>query len=131
MYYRFMSSAKGVQRKQIQDFVFIDHRTDIAIVATVPEAHGEDIVAIGRYYLDEKTNFAEVAFTVRDEWQQKGIGTFLLKHLATIAHRNGITGFTAEVLLENKAMQSVLNKSEFRVTSEPGEDAYSFRVEFA
>ncbi len=131
MYYRFMSSAQSIPKTQIQDFVFIDHRTDIAIVATVPEAHGEEIVAIGRYYLDEKTNFAEVAFTVRDEWQRQGIGTFLLKHLATIARRNGITGFTAEVLLDNRPMQAVLNKSEFRVTSKPGEDAYSFRVEFA
>ncbi len=130
-YYRFMSRARHVPRKQIQEFVFINHRTDIAIVATVPEAHGDEIVAIGRYYLDQKTNFAEVAFTVRDEWQQKGIGTFLLKHLAIIARRNGITGFTAEVLIDNGPMRAVFNKSEFRVTSEPSEDVYSFRVEFA
>ncbi|MBN2302289.1 MAG: GNAT family N-acetyltransferase [Lentisphaerae bacterium] len=131
IYYRFMSRAKHIPRKQIQDFVFIDHRKDIAIVATIPEAYGDEIVAIGRYYLNEKTNFAEVAFVVRDEWQKQGIGTFLLKHLAVIAKRNGIGGFTAEVLIENKAMQAVLNKSEFRVTSEPGDDAYSFRMEFA
>lgn len=129
-YYRFMSRSKHVSRKQIQDFVFINHRTDIAIVATVPESHGDEIVAIGRYYLDEKTNFAEVAFTVRDEWQQKGIGTFLLKHLAIIARRNGITGFTAEVLINNGPMRAVFNKSEFKVTSKPGEDAYSFRMTF-
>lgn len=131
MYYRFMSHIKNIPRREIKNFVFINHRTDVSIVGTLPEAYGEDMVAIGCYYLDEKTNLAEVAFTVKDDWQSKGIGTFLLKHLATIAKRNGISGFTAEVLLENKPMQTVFNKSEFKVTSQPGEDVYSFKIEFA
>jgi len=131
IYYRFMSHIKHVPRRQIQDFVFINHRTDLAIAATVPEAHGEDIIAIGRYYLDEKTNLAEVAFVVRDEWQNRGLGSFLLKHLSMIAKRNGIRGFTAEVLRTNRAMQSVFNRSEMKVTSQPHDDVYSYRLEFA
>jgi len=129
IYYRFMSRMNIVPTKQIQDFVYINHRTDIAIVATLPEAHGEDIIAIGRYYLDEKTNFAEVAFVVRDDWQNKGIGTFLLKHLATIAKRNGISGFNAEVLRENVPMQHVFNKTPFKTKSTPQDDVVSFHIE--
>ena len=130
IYYRFMSRTKLVPRKEIQNFVFIDHRSDIAIVATMPEAYGDEIVAVGRYYLDEKTNLAEVAFVVRDNWQNHGIGTFLLTYLTTIARRNGISGFTAEVLVANKAMQRVLNRSEFRVASQLNQDVYSYRIEF-
>jgi RimJ/RimL family protein N-acetyltransferase len=52
-----------------------------------------------------------VAFVVGDDWQNHGIGTFQLKHLMRIARRNGIRGFTAEVLTDNKAMQAVINKS--------------------
>ncbi|MFC1671579.1 GNAT family N-acetyltransferase, partial [Planctomycetota bacterium] len=117
LYYRFMSQIKQVPRRQIHDFVFVDHRTDVAIVATIPEAHGDEIIAIGRYYLDEGTNLAEVAFVVRDAWQKRGIGSFLLQHLVTIARRNGISGFTAEVLAQNRGMQSVLNRSPYSVTS--------------
>jgi GNAT superfamily N-acetyltransferase len=131
IYYRFMSRLKHVPRREILDFVFIDHRKDVAIVATVPEAHGEDIIAIGRYYLNEKTNMAEVAFVVRDDWQNKGIGTFLLRYLSSIARRNGIRGFTAEVLRANRAMQRVIQKSEYRVNSSPTEDVVSFAIEFA
>lgn len=130
MYYRFMSQVKYLPQSEIQNFVYINHRTDIAIVATLPEAYGEDIIAIGRYYLNEKTNLAEVAFVVKDAWQNRGLGSFLLKHLALIAKRNGIDGFTAEVLRENRAMQAVFNRSEFRVTSKPGEDVYSFDIRF-
>lgn len=131
IYYRFMSRMKRIPRREMQNFVYINHRSDVSIVATIPEAHGEDIVAIGRYYLDEKTNMAEVAFVVRDDWQNKGIGTFLLKHLSTIALRNGIKGFTAEVLRENKAMQKVLHKSAGKITSSLKQDTHSFRIDFA
>jgi acyl-CoA hydrolase/GNAT superfamily N-acetyltransferase len=130
LYYRFMSRLKHVPRKEIQNFVYIDHRSDVSLVATLPEAFGEDIVAIGRYYLNEKTNYAEVAFVVRDDWHNRGIGTFLLKQLTTLAKRNGISGFTAEVLRENRAMQQVFNKSEYQTTSTPGESVVSFKVVF-
>ncbi|MFU8888380.1 MAG: GNAT family N-acetyltransferase [Trueperaceae bacterium] len=130
IYYRYMSRSKTVPRSEIQNFVFIDHRSELAIVCTVPEAHGEDIIAVGRYYLDEKTNMAEVAFVVRDDWQNKGIGTELLRYLAQIAIRNGIRGFTAEVLRANRAMQRVFHKLDHQVTSEPQDDVYSFVIEF-
>ncbi|MBN1845315.1 MAG: GNAT family N-acetyltransferase, partial [Sedimentisphaerales bacterium] len=130
IYYRFGQNLTRIPRQQIQDFVYIDHRHDVAIVATVPEAHGDEILAIGRYYLDEKTNRAEVAFVVRDEWQNRGIGTFLLKYLITIARRAGIAGFTAEVLRENRPMQSVLNKSGCKVTSGMEGSSYHFTLDF-
>ena len=130
MYYRFMSRSKRVPRREIQNFVFIDHRSELAIVCTVPEAHGEDIIAVGRYYLDEKTNMAEVAFVVRDDWQNRGIGTQLFRYLTQVAMRNGIRGFTAEVLRDNRAMQRVLHKTSYSVNVEPHEDVYSFVIEF-
>jgi GNAT superfamily N-acetyltransferase len=131
VYYRFISRKRYIPRKEIQDFAYIDYRTDIAIAGTLPEAHGEDIVAIGRYYLDEETNFAEVAFVIHDNWQNRGIGTYLLDLLAGIAKSNGISGFTAEVLRENRAMQRVFQRSPYKVTSIPAEDVISFRIEFS
>lgn len=130
IYYRFMSHQKRVSRHQIQDFVYIDHRNDVTIVGTLPEASGEEILAIGSYYLDPKTNMAEVAFTVSDKWQNHGIGTFLLKHLMRIARRNGIRGFTAEVLTENKPMQAVINKSNCKIQSKFAGNVHSYEMDF-
>lgn len=130
IYYRFMSSQVSFSHKQIQDFVYVDHRKDVAIVGTVPEAHGEDIIAVGRYYLDEKTNRAEVAFVVRDDWQGKRIGSFLFKHLTDLAKRNGIAGFTAEVLRDNLRMQTIFNHSGHKVQTRLEEGVYSFVIDF-
>ncbi len=117
MYYRFMSRLKNLQRSQIKSFTYINPRTDVAIVATVPEAHGDEIVGVGNYYLDETANLAEVAFTVHDNWQNKSIGSMLLIRLTNIAKRNAISGFTAEVLGDNNRMQKVLNKCDAQITS--------------
>ena len=130
LYYRFMSHNHNFGSQQIQNFVYVDHRTDVAIVGTIPEAHGDDIVAVGRYYLDEKTNRAEVAFVIRDEYQRKGMGVFMFKHLINIAKANGIAGFTAEVLRENRGMQAIFNHSGYKVQSVIEEGVYSFRIEF-
>jgi len=129
-FYRFMGHLKRVPRSQIEDFVYIDHRSEVTIVGVLKEAHGEDIIAVGSYYLDSKANKAEVAFTVTDHWQRHGIGTFMLKHLARIARRNGISGFTAEVLSENKGMQTVFDQSEFKVHSKYRGDVYSYELDF-
>jgi acyl-CoA hydrolase/GNAT superfamily N-acetyltransferase len=130
IYYRFMSQQNRFTHQQIQNFVYIDHRKDVAIVGTVPEAHGEDIICVGRYYLDERTNRAEVAFVIRDEWQNRGIGSHVFKILAKIAKRNGIAGFTAEVLRDNQRMRTIFNHSEYKVTHRIEEGVYSFIIDF-
>ncbi|MFH0917382.1 MAG: GNAT family N-acetyltransferase [bacterium] len=130
VYYRYMSHMKRIPRKQLQNFVYIDHRNEVAIVGTLPEAFGEDIIAVGRYYLDAKSNRAEVAFLVRDDWQDRGIGSFILKHLVNIAKRNGIAGFTAEVLRDNKSMQAVFNHSGLMVRSKLSDGVYHFEMDF-
>lgn len=129
-YYRYMAHMKRIPQKQMQDFVYVGRRNDVALVGTVPEAHGDDIIAIGRYYLDPRTNRAEIALLVRDDWQKRGIGTFLLKYLTTIARRNGIGGFVAEVLRENKAAQALLQKSGLKLRSTLIEGVYSFELDF-
>lgn len=130
LYYRFMSHNQRFGQREIQNFVYVDHRKDVAIVGTLPEAHGDDIVAVGRYYLDESTNLAEVAFIIRDEWQNKGLGTFLFRHLITLAKASGIAGFTAEVLRDNKRMQAIFNHSGYKVQSVVEEGVYSFKIDF-
>ena len=130
VYYRFMSRQKRFVHRQIHDFVYIDHRRDVAVVGTVPEATGEEIVAVGRYFLNDRTNKAEVAFVIRDDWQNMGIGKFLFRHLIAIARRNGIAGFTAEVLRDNRRMQNIFNHSGYKVNSMIEEGVYSFEIDF-
>jgi len=130
VYYRFKSRQLTFSPQQIQDFIYVDHRREVTIVATVPEAHGEIIIGVARYYLHEESNRAEIAFVVRDTWQNLGIGSFLYRHLASIAGRNGITGFSARVLRENQRMQTIFNHSGHAVTTSFEQGIYSFIIDF-
>ena len=75
-------------------------------------------------------DFDNAVVRARGNWQRRGIGTFMLKHLARIARRNGISGFTAEVLTENKGMQAVFDRSECKVRSKYRGDVYSYELDF-
>jgi acyl-CoA hydrolase/GNAT superfamily N-acetyltransferase len=129
-YYRFMSHITRVPQKQIQNFVYIDYRSEMALVGTIPESHGDEIIAIGRYFIDPRTNRAEVAFVVQDKWQNRGIGTFMFKLLINIARQNGIEGFDAEVLIENKPMLAVLHKGDCKLSSRTDGRVSSINIDF-
>ena len=57
---------------------------------------------------------AELAFTVIDEHQGKGLGAALMHHLVTIAREAGIVELIAEVLPDNSPMLQLFKKSGFR-----------------
>jgi len=130
VYYRFGWDMKQIPQKQIQDFVYIDHRKEVGIVGTIPHAAEEEIIAFGGYYLDEKTNRAEVGLVVQDDWQNRGIGSFMIKYLARVAKKDGIRGFTAEVHTTNKTMRAVIHKLDGKVESFLGGYVYSMRTDF-
>jgi acetyl coenzyme A synthetase (ADP forming)-like protein len=73
---------------------------------------------------------AEVAFTVADEYQRRGIGTRLLERLAERASATGIDEFVAEVLPDNAAMLAVFRNAGFAVTrvAEGGEVEIRFEI---
>jgi L-amino acid N-acyltransferase YncA len=54
---------------------------------------------------------AEVAFTVVDKYQGRGVGAALLRHLAMIARQAGLRELVAYVLADNRAMLKVFEKS--------------------
>jgi GNAT superfamily N-acetyltransferase len=79
--------------------------------ALVAERSGA-IVGVARWErFEERPSGAEVAFTVADELQGRGLGTSLFRHLATLARRRGITEFEAEVLKDNARMLRLFERS--------------------
>jgi GNAT superfamily N-acetyltransferase len=86
---------------------------------------------VGRYHTDPATNYAETAFVIHDDWQGHGLGTTLLQHIIDIARENGVTGFTAEVLGENRAMRHVFHKSGLEIQSQLNGGIYSLTMDLS
>jgi len=122
---RYMTHTMRFPHRDVQQLTNIDYSKDLTIVGTVPGVSREEVVAIGQYFLDPKTKAAEVAFIVQDEWQKKGMGTFLLEYITQIARKRGVKRFYAKVLPANKAMLQVFYNSGYKINTEFDGDVYS------
>jgi len=123
---RFFTYTKTFPHKDIQLLTTIDYVRDLAIVGVVPGPGDEEqIVAIAQYFLDPRNNEAEVAFIVQDEWQDKGMGSFLIRYISEIARQRGVKKFYAKVLPTNKAMLAVFMNSGYDVKTHFDGDAYT------
>jgi acetate---CoA ligase (ADP-forming) len=77
---------------------------------------GDDGRVVGHaFYVAFEEHRAEVAFTIANDFQSRGLGTILLGQLAEVAAANGIEVFEAEVVAANHAMLRVFRASGFPI----------------
>ena len=119
IYFRFFQTKQRLTDAELHYFTELDFTRDVALVATLQEGQEEYIIGVGRYFRitenGKLTTHAEVAFTVADAHQGRGVGTLLLEHLAALARMQGIDTFEAYVLGENNRMLEVFEASGFTV----------------
>ncbi|UEC41546.1 bifunctional acetyl-CoA hydrolase/transferase family protein/GNAT family N-acetyltransferase [Methanothrix sp.] len=132
MYMRFFSARKDMPHKRLQDFVVVDWSRKMEILAVIKEKEREreTIIALGQYELNPDKYLAEVAIVVKDEYHGMGVGKELLSYLTYIARRHGLLGFTADTLVENKAMVSLFEKMGFYTEKRREEGVYEMKMLF-
>ncbi len=122
---RYMTHTMRFPHKDVQLLTNIDYINDLAIVGTVPGVSGDQIVAIAQYFLDSTSKTAEIAFLVHDEWQDKGMGAYLLNYITEIAIDKGIKRFYAKVLPVNRSMIALFNNSQFEIETKFDGEVYT------
>ncbi len=130
MYHRFISIRADMHHDRIQQFTVIDYTKEMVILAMVEEDDKEMIAGMGQYFINESTHTAEVAFLVRDEYHGRGIGTELLLYLTYLAKKNGLHGFTAEVLADNKPMLLIFENAGFEIEKHVESGLYELTMSF-
>lgn len=107
---RFITLRKDMPHERLQELVVIDYTKKMAVLASIRQGQKETVVGVGQYVIIEATHSADVAFMVRDDYQNRGIGTELLHYLTYLAKRQGLLGFTAAVVSDNEPMLHVFEK---------------------
>jgi nucleotide-binding universal stress UspA family protein/GNAT superfamily N-acetyltransferase len=107
-YRRFFTTKKNLSAAELDYFVDVDHRDHEAIVAIDPSS-GEclGVARFIRALADAES--AEVAVTVADDWQRRGLGRALLNRLTYRARQEGVRRFTALVQGDNLASLGLLS----------------------
>jgi len=108
-YRRFLAPMTELSQSTVRYLTEIDHHDHEAMIA-LDEQTGEGI-GVARYVRDpDHPDVAEVAVTVIDDWQGRGLGTRLLEVISARARDEGITRFTALMLATNKEMMDLFQE---------------------
>ncbi len=118
-YHRFLASVVELSDDQLRHLTEVDYTNHMAWVALDPTLPSEPGVGVARYIrFPAEPEVAEVAVTVVDSHQGRGIGTLLLGLLSRSAAANGIHTFRAYVLESNTAMLRIFRDLGARVLRE-------------
>ena len=130
-YFRYFANKPVMPHKEMQKYVNIDYQDTLSIVAIVEKGRNERIIAEARYAYGKREGAHEVAFIVDEEFQGKGVATFMLNYLIKIARNRAIGEFIAYVLPRNEAMLKVFEKAKVPITRSFDSDAILVRLNLA
>jgi len=100
LYRRFFSLTPDPAPLVERQLSMVDHRDHEALVVV----EGDEIVGIAHWDRAGRCPAeAEIAITIADRWQRRGLGRVLIRALAGDAYRHGIDTLTATVLADNRA----------------------------
>ncbi|WP_373535864.1 bifunctional acetate--CoA ligase family protein/GNAT family N-acetyltransferase [Microcoleus sp.] len=102
---------------------FIDYDREMLLVADRkdPETSEHQILGVARLSNLHGKNEAEFALIVRDSYQERGLGTELLRLLLQIGREEKLNAIVGYILTSNYKMQSLCEKIGFELKPERGE----------
>jgi acetyltransferase len=121
VYYRYFSHLKLDERithERLIRICFNDYDREIALVVDHrdPRSGEQEIIGVGR--LSKKNNNeGEFALLVSDRYQDRGLGTQLLRMLVNVSKSEKLSRLSGKIMAGNKEMQHVCKKVGFSVHS--------------
>jgi RimJ/RimL family protein N-acetyltransferase len=121
-HYRRFFSAPPLSDRVVEYLIDVDYSDHFAWVVLAPDELGEPGIASARYIRErDAPDTAEVAFSVIDDYQGRGLGRLLFGALAIAATEHGVRRFRARLLAENEPMRAILRRAGAHLEfAEPG-----------
>ena len=124
---RFLTPKKALSPAELSYLTDLDHHDHEALGA-LDTGDGRG-VGIARFVRNADDPYAaDIAITIADDWQRRGLGSELLARLSDRARQEGIRRFTADVAAENVAVAGLLSKTH---ASLAGRDSGTLEYEIA
>jgi GNAT superfamily N-acetyltransferase len=111
IYFRFFAPIKRLPWSALLWLANVDHCRRDALVAL----DGDEIVAVARYDQlagsdQSETLEAELAVTVEDTWQHRGVGRELAHRLCALARDRGCDAFRVTILPDNRPALDLMHQ---------------------
>lgn len=130
VYFRYFGPRRSMPHENLQKYCNFSEDEGLSIVAAIGPKENRRIIGEGRYIFEPGSEFPEAAFMVDENYQGRGIGTYLLNYLIELAKERGIKGFKAEVIHSNTPMLRVLDKVPYVVHKQLSEGVITVSFRF-
>ncbi len=131
-HYRFLGGVQHVSAKLVNTFCNVDFDQTAALIATTEVDGEEREIGVVRYASDSIDGVREMAITIADDWQNKGLGTLMAKRLIDFAKNHDIRKLYSIDLVDNLHMRQLATDLGMRSHRDP-DDAhqviYTLRLE--
>jgi acetyltransferase len=120
---RFFGAIRQFEHTQMARLTQIDYDREMALIATEPDADGEErTLGVVRAVNDPDNETTEFAIAVRPDQKGRGLGRLLMARIVAYARSRGTKRMVGETLRENRAMIGLAKASGFSVenTEDPG-----------
>ena len=120
LYYRFLGTRGPLSDEELDRFTRLDF--DQAALVITLEGSDEKIVGFTQYVRGQDSQRAQIACSVSDEYQNRGIGTLMFNRLSQVALANGIKEFEGDALADNQRVLAIAAKNgrQIRKSTEAG-----------
>jgi acyl-CoA hydrolase/GNAT superfamily N-acetyltransferase len=116
IYFRYFSPKRSMPHKNVQTYVNLKEDEGVSIVVTTGPRENRKMIAEARYMIEPgEEGYADSAFMVDENYQGRGIATYLLNYLIEIAKERGLKGLKADVLFSNQPMLKVYEKVPYKL----------------
>jgi acetyltransferase len=130
-YFHMIALSQRIAHERLTRICYVDYDREIALVAEQKDlATGERVLlGVGRLTKEPGTDEAQFAILVADPVQGRGLGSELLKRLIEIGRKENVRRVTAEILMDNYAMQKVCERLGFRLERDAEEGVVKAQIE--
>jgi GNAT superfamily N-acetyltransferase len=118
-HYRFFGGRKELSPSEAAHACDVDGRHSMAFLATIRRDGRETEIGVSRYAPNSRSDVREIAVTVADDWQHKGLGTMLMKQLIQSAKSNGVKQLYSVELSDNEAMRALAGELNMSAHCDP------------
>jgi len=130
-YFHMIALSQRIAHERLTRICYVDYDREIALVAEQknPASGEREVLGVGRLTKEPGTDEAQFAILVADPVQCRGLGSELLRRLIEIGRKENVGRITAEILIDNYAMQKVCERLGFRLERDAEEGVVRAQIE--
>jgi len=117
--YRFLGEIAVPSAKLVNQLTHPDPTHDAAFVALIADGAEKREIGVARFSAGSDMSRCECAIAVSDDWQGRGLGTIMMRHLIDIARQRGFKSMYSIDAGDNEPMRELAEHLGFERRHDP------------